>query len=93
MSAIGASRVARYSVTAEILEKARKLGMYGNQEVVVQRLCRLVIAATPISHPLGNALCNGWLLKIEGQSITNLAQITPDGADKQERLRGKPHAG
>jgi hypothetical protein len=74
----------RYSVSTNVLDKARKLGMYGDHEAVVQRLRDLAELATPISHPLGNALCERWLLKIEGHVVVDLVQLAPDGVVKHD---------
>jgi hypothetical protein len=74
-----------YTLASGVLEKARKMGMYGDPDGVVMRLQSLARLAIPFHHALGNRRYKEWLFKIEGNVIKDLVQLTADGAVRDDR--------
>ena len=70
-----------YAVSETALAQARKLGMYGDVDGKLKKMARL---AARFTHPLANRRYQNYLLKIDGDVISDIIKFSPDELAKYE---------
>jgi hypothetical protein len=69
-----------YTVTDEVLEQARQLGIEGDVEQQVKVMAR---DATPFTHPKGRLRHGRYVLKVQGNDVTWIGLVDPpEGSGK-----------
>ncbi|MDG5496954.1 MULTISPECIES: hypothetical protein [Azospirillaceae] len=65
----------QFKVTEEALKLARIAGMYGN---VAERVATMARQSAPFTHPRANRRFQGFVLRIEGDSVIGIWRYNPD---------------
>ena len=61
-----------YTVTDEAVVAARRAGVEGDVRARVSRMAR---RSAPFAHPDGNKRFRRYVLRVEGQTVTNVALV------------------
>ena len=61
-------------ILPEVIDQARRLGMYGN---VSTRLCKMVKQAAPFTHPDGNMRFESFVFRVEESCLVAVTKHDP----------------
>ena len=63
------------TITDDVLNQARSLGMYG---AVASRLKKMARLAAPFKHPDGNRRFEGWVLNVVDGTLKAISKYDPE---------------